>query len=347
MQFKETTRIAVLISLVFVLIIIVIFGYFYFTQSISLWLSILFIVFFGLFSFLITQRLIERYIYDRINIIYRIINDHKVAKTSKPNPKKKLKESIESVHQEVLDWSQDYEQEISHLKELEKYRKEYIGNISHELKTPLFTILGYVSTLIDGGLSDETINKKYLLRTEKNINRLINIVKELETISQLESGEIKIDKTKFNIKELIDEAFESLEMKAKKKDIRLFYSKDYDRPIYTFADRNQIQKLVTNLIENAIKYGFENTGKVKVSFFDMENEVLIEITDNGPGIIKEDLPRIFERFYRTEKARNRESGGTGLGLAIVKHILEAHKQTIYTRSTIGIGTTFGFTLEKV
>ena len=346
MQLKETTKIALRINSVFIFIIALILSYFYYLQIIPLWFFLVLLASSGLFSFLTTKLYIEKYIYNKIKIIYKIISDHKVAKTKKPENKKPLKDSIESVHQEVLDWSQGFEKEISHLKDLEKYRKEYIGNISHELKTPLFTIQGYVSTLIDGGLSDETINKKYLERSEKNINRLINIVKELETINQLESGEIKIEKTRFNIIELFDEAFESLEMKAKSREIKLYYGKTYDRPIFVFADRSQIQKLITNLIENAIKYGFKTNGKVKVSFFDMDDKTLIEVTDNGPGISKDDLLRIFERFYRTDKARNRKLGGTGLGLAIVKHILEAHKQTIYTRSTIGIGTTFGFTLEK-
>jgi len=342
---NEAARISLKISLVFISFIGIIFGYFYFLEAISLWLSVALVLLIGLVVFWLTSFFIERYIYYKIRVIYKIIDDHKVAKSNGHSALKK-KESIDTVHQEVLDWSQDYEEEISHLKELEKYRKEYIGNISHELKTPLFTILGYVSTLIDGGLSDEKINLKYLQRSEKNINRLISIVKELETINQLESGEIKIEMTKFNIKEAIDEILESLEMKADEKGMKLYYGKNYDRPIYVNADKSQIQKLLTNLIGNAIKYGHSNTGKVKMSFFDMEDQILIEVTDNGPGICKEDLPRIFERFYRTEKARDRKLGGTGLGLAIVKHILEAHKQTIYTRSTLGIGTTFGFTLEK-
>jgi two-component system phosphate regulon sensor histidine kinase PhoR len=250
------------------------------------------------------------------------------------------------VHQEVLVWSEEQDKEISELKKLEKFRKEFIGNISHELKTPLFTILGYISTLIEGGIEDASINKKYLERSEKNLNRLIAIVNELETIGQLESGELRLEMKKFNIKELTDEIIESFEMKAEKKNMKLYYSKNYDRPIYVVADKSQITKLISNLLGNAIKYGYVNTGKIKISFFDMDKNLLVEITDNGPGISSEDLPRIYERFYRTDKARSRDLGGTGLGLAIVKHIIEAHKQSIFTRSTLGIGTTFGFTLEK-
>ncbi len=333
---------SLILSVVFLLSLL----YFIMVYHIPLWLSFVFYIFFLLLSIWVIQNYIERYIYSKIKLIYKFIHDHKVKKPSSKTNKKRFPVSLESVHQEVLDWSKDYESEISQLKQLEKYRKEYIGNISHEIKTPLFTILGYVSTLSDGGLKDDSINLKYLDRTEKNINRLIRIVQELETISQLESGELQLNKTVFNIIELTNEVIESLEIKAQEKNISIFYSKSYDQAIYIFADKNHIQRLLSNLIHNAIKYGYENTGKVKISFFDMDKNILIEVTDNGPGIEKNNLPRIFERFYRTDKARSREMGGTGLGLAIVKHIVEAHQQTISARSTLGIGTTFGFTLEK-
>ncbi len=333
---------SLILSVVFLLSLL----YFIMVYHIPLWLSFVFYIFFLLLSIWVIQNYIERYIYSKIKLIYKFIHDHKVKKPSSKINKRRFPDSLESVHQEVLDWSKDYESEISQLKQLEKYRKEYIGNISHEIKTPLFTILGYVSTLSDGGLKDDSINLKYLDRTEKNINRLIRIVQELETISQLESGELQLNKTVFNIIELTNEVIESLEIKAQEKNISIFYSKSYDQAIYVFADKNHIQRLLSNLIHNAIKYGYENTGKVKISFFDMDKNTLIEVTDNGPGIEKNNLPRIFERFYRTDKARSREMGGTGLGLAIVKHIVEAHQQTISARSTLGIGTTFGFTLEK-
>ncbi len=333
---------SLILSVVFLLSLL----YFIMVYHIPLWLSFVFYIFFLLLSIWVIQNYIERYIYSKIKLIYKFIHDHKVKKPSSKINKRRFPDSLESVHQEVLDWSKDYESEISQLKQLEKYRKEYIGNISHEIKTPLFTILGYVSTLSDGGLEDDSINIKYLDRTEKNINRLIRIVQELETISQLESGELQLNKTVFNIIELTNEVIESLEIKAQEKNISIFYSKSYDQAIYIFADKNHIQRLLSNLIHNAIKYGYENTGKVKISFFDMDKNTLIEVTDNGPGIEKNNLPRIFERFYRTDKARSREMGGTGLGLAIVKHIVEAHQQTISARSTLGIGTTFGFTLEK-
>jgi len=346
MRFKESTNIAIQISLIIGGLFTFALGYFHIVYESSIMLSLGFLVITLIISYWVIQTYVERYIYSHIKVIYKLIHNHKVKKSNKHHQKKKSTDSIQSVHQEVMDWSQDFEQEISQLKQLEKYRKEYIGNISHELKTPLFAILGYVSTLVEGGLEDPNINMKYLERSEKNINRLIDIVNELETISQLESGELKLNKTRFNIKDLIDDLIESYELKSEKKGIRLYYSKQYERPLYVEADKAQIERLISNLLNNAIKYGYSNIGKVKISFFDMDKNLLIEITDNGPGINQEDLPRIYERFYRTEKARSRELGGTGLGLAIVKHIIEAHKQSIYTRSTIGIGTTFGFTLEK-
>lgn len=346
MKLKESTTIAIRASMILGFIFAAVLSYFYFFHDTYAAISILFFVLFIVISFFIIQLYIDRYIYDHIRVIYKLIHNQKVKKTKEKKSAAIHAASIESVHQEVLGWSKDYEKEISELKQLEKYRKEYIGNISHELKTPLFAMLGYISTLLDGGLEDENINIKYLERSEKNINRLISIVNELETISQLESGELKLHKERINIKELTDDIIESFEMKSEAKNMRIHYGKNYDRPIYVIADKSQITKLLSNLIGNAIKYGYANTGKIKISFFDMDKNLLIEVTDNGPGISKEDLPRIFERFYRTEKARSREMGGTGLGLAIVKHIVEAHKQSIYTRSTLGIGTTFGFTLEK-
>lgn len=346
MKLNESTIIAIRASLILGIIFASVLSFYYFLHDTSWVMSSIFFVIFLVVSFFVIQLYIERYIYDHIKVIYKLIHNHKVKKTKDERNKAQQTASLESVHQEVLGWSKDYESEISELKQLENYRKEYIGNISHELKTPLFAILGYISTLLDGGIEDENINLKYLERSEKNLNRLINIVNELETISQLESGELKLNLERFNIKDLTDDIIESFEMKADAKNMRIYYGKNYERPIYVVADKSQIERLITNLIGNAIKYGYANTGKIKISFFDMDKNLLIEVTDNGPGISKDDLPRIYERFYRTDKARSRELGGTGLGLAIVKHIVEAHKQSIYTRSTLGIGTTFGFTLEK-
>jgi two-component system, OmpR family, phosphate regulon sensor histidine kinase PhoR len=231
------------------------------------------------------------------------------------------------------------------LKKMETFRRDFLGNVSHELKTPIFNIQGYVLTLLDGGLEDKTINREYLLRTEKSIDRMITIVEDLETISKLESGAEKLKIIKFDLLQMTKDVMEFLEMKAKQKNIQISFAANYEKPVFVAADRQQINQVMINLIDNSLKYGNEN-GKTKISFFDMDENILVEITDDGIGIEKQDVPRIFERFYRTDKSRSREQGGSGLGLAIVKHIIEAHKQTINVRSAIGAGSTFAFTLKK-
>jgi two-component system phosphate regulon sensor histidine kinase PhoR len=298
----------------------------------------------GIASFVTFYLLINKFIYQKIRVIYKTIHQQKVAKSV--NRQLLTPDSIEKVNMDVQEWGADKKKEIERLQELENYRREYIGNISHELKTPIFNIQGYVLTLLDGGLEDSSINREYLLRTEKSINRMIAIVEDLETITQLESNELKLHFGKFDLVSLAQEVIDSLEMKAAKRGIQLYFSQSYDRPIFVHADRDRIAQVLTNLIDNAIKYNKKGEGRIKVSFFDMDENILTEVTDNGPGIAQTDLPRIFERFYRTDKARSREQGGTGLGLAIVKHIIEAHEQSVNVRSTLGIGTTFGFTLRK-
>jgi two-component system phosphate regulon sensor histidine kinase PhoR len=202
-----------------------------------------------------------------------------------------------------------------------------------------------VLTLLDGGIDDPSINKEYLHRTEKSINRMINIVDDLEKISLLESGQLKPEYTNFDIVALSKEVFEILEPRAKEKNTRLEFGESYEKAIYVYADHEKIRQAMTNLVDNSIKYGRKD-GKTKISFFDMDDHLLIEVTDNGVGVDQSDIPRLFERFYRTDKARSREHGGSGLGLAIVKHIIEAHDETIQVRSSPGVGTTFGFTLKK-
>ncbi len=305
----------------------------------------LFLIFTG-FTFFIIRLYTKNYIYQKIKVIYKTIHQQKRFKSKPLTFKQKQFPSIDYVQDEVLAWSQDSQEQIEELQKLERYRKEYIGNISHELKTPLFNIQGYIGTLIDGGLKDENINIKYLERSEKSVERLIRIVDELDTISSLEAGNLKLNKSRFNILDLVSEVFDFHEMKAQKKNCQFLFAKNYASPIEVYADRTQIQTLLNNLIENAIKYGASSNGKIKLSFFHMDKNILIEVTDNGAGIEKEDLNRIFERFYRTDKARTRETGGSGLGLAIVKHILNAHEQVINVRSTPGLGSTFAFTLEK-
>ncbi len=341
MRLRESTNIALKISGITSLLFLLLYILIYFGQGKdAVYIPIVGLLVVFLITFWLVRLYIEYYITDRINLIYKMIHDIKGAN------KKDKKVSVKEVREEVVEWRSNYEDRVAKLKALEKYRKEYIGDISHELKTPLFALLGYTSTLIDGGIDDATINLKYLQKSEKHINRLIDIVNELDTISQLELGQIKLNIEKFNLKTLCDEVIEGLEIKASEKNVRVFYSKKYDKPIMVSADKKQIHRLVSNLVKNAIHYGYKHTGTVKISFFDMDDKILTEFTDNGPGIAQADLSRIFERFYRTDKARSREQGGTGLGLAIVKHIAEVHHQSVFARSTVGIGSTFGFTLEK-
>jgi two-component system phosphate regulon sensor histidine kinase PhoR len=315
-------------------------------QETILWIPLL-IADSGVFllSYFIYRYILEKFIYDKIKLIYKTIHTLKSKISFKEMDLSLNKDIISKVNEEVSEWAQDRKQEIEELKKLEAYRREFLGNVSHELKTPLFNIQGYILTLLDGGLDDPTINKEYLERSGKNIERMISIVEDLEVISRFETGEMKLDVINFDIVELAKDVIELLEVKAKRKNIRLNLSREYEKPLFVRADKERIRQVLINLLDNSIKYGTEN-GKTKVSFFDMDENLLIEVTDNGIGVDTKDISRLFERFFRVDKSRSREQGGSGLGLAIVKHILEAHKQTINVRSTIGVGTTFAFTLQK-
>lgn len=255
---------------------------------------------------------------------------------------------VENISEELNAWADDNDKEISRLKEAEKFRKQYLGNVAHELKTPIFNIQGYISTLLDGGLEDELINRKYLERAEKSIDRLINIVNDLDTISKLESNMNRLKMERFDIVALTKEIAEQAEMEADRKEIRISVkgTDNLPSPFWVLADKHYIGQVFVNLIINSIRYGKEG-GQTRIRFRDMLDKILIEVEDNGSGIAKEDLPRVFERFYRTDKGRSREQGGTGLGLAIVKHIVEAHGERITVRSELGVGSTFSFTLKKV
>ncbi len=298
-------------------------------------------------SFLLIRFTLERFFYKKIKLIYKTIHNFKRPKghkTSMINVNEG--DVLERVNVEVREWAESQRQKIRDLEESASYRREFLGNISHELKTPIFNIQGYVLTLLDGGLEDPSINKKYLLRTERSIDKMITMVNDLEAISKLESGEFQPKEEVFDLIKLTREVMESLEIKAKQKHNRVSIKGTHDRPLSVRADREQIRQVITNLIDNGIKYSKEKGGKTTVDFFDMEEHILVEVNDDGIGISKEALPRLFERFYRTDKARSRKEGGTGLGLAIVKHIIHSHNQTIHVRSKEGVGTTFGFTLEK-
>jgi len=252
---------------------------------------------------------------------------------------------LTEVEEEVMDWASKKKTELEKLKSLETYRKEFIGNVYHELKTPIFNIQGYILTLAEGGLEDPEINRLYLERTEHNINRLINIVDDLEAISRLESGVLNLKIETFNIKKTIQEVFEANEIRAKKLNVKLETGKSKDGKLMVKADRRRIFQVLNNLVMNSINYGVKN-GKTTVNLRTSGDSVMVEVKDNGIGIDREDLDRIFERFYRVDKSRSRDTGGTGLGLAIVKHIIEAHGQSIQVRSVPGEGSSFIFTLEK-
>ena len=236
--------------------------------------------------------------------------------------------------------------EINILKDQENYRREFLGNISHELKTPLFTIQGYILTLVEGAMKDKKVREKYLKRAAKGVDRLISIVKDLDLITQFESGIKTVDKTDFNIYELVENVFELMEFESEKNNIKLQYENDNSTPIYVYADQERILQVLTNLVVNSIKYG-SNNGYTKVVIEDLNKEkVIIKVIDDGEGIEKKHLPRLFERFYRIDKNRSRKKGGSGLGLSIVKHIIEAHNEQIFVKSEIGEGTEFSFTLSK-
>ena len=312
---------------------------FYFVLFLIISAALLFLI-----TFLVFRFTLEKFIYSKIRLIYKTIHNIK-RKKNEVKHHRIDSQLLDEVGHEVEEWQQEKSREIEQLRQLEEYRREFIGNISHELKTPLFNIQGYVLTLLDGGLEDVSINREYLKRTEKSIDRLIRIVEDLDEIAQLESGQIQLKIIRFDIVALALEVIELLEMKARKKGIHLLCNKQVT-PVFVEGDQEKIRQVLTNLLENSIRYG-NKKGKTKISFFDMGENILTEITDDGIGIEPEELHRVFERFYRTPRGRVTFSKGKGLGLAIVKHILEAHHQTVNVRSTIGVGTTFGFTLKKV
>lgn len=255
-------------------------------------------------------------------------------------------ESIIDLYSEIEAWMGDRKYDIDRLRKLEIYRKEFLGNVSHELKTPVFNIQGYIVTLLEGAIDDKAVNREYLQRAEKSVDRMINMINDLEAITQLETGQLEIEYEKFDIVALIKDVFETEEMKATSKGIILRFKEGNEAsPVFVYADKFRIRQVITNLVTNSIKYGKEY-GETVARIYHNDNHVVVEIADNGPGISQSHLPRIFERFYRVDKGRSRAQGGTGLGLSIVKHIIEAHGQTISVTSKEGAGTAFSFTLKS-
>lgn len=342
-KFKRSYKFAIKTSLYITLVLsVVLAGFAYFTSGFIPGPFFAFIFITYLVCFFIIQYRVEHFIYKRIKKIYDNVSllDSTTLKPSQ------VTTDMATLTREVEKFTKDKKLEIDTLKVREAYRKEFMGNVSHELKTPLFTVQGYILTLLDGAMKDKAVRKKYLQRASKGVERLIYIVRDLDMITKLEAGDLHLEEEDFNIVELVQGSFDLLEMKAAKKNITLTFDIDYDEPIWVNADRDRIQQVLTNLIVNSIKYGKED-GTTEVSIENLiKNKVIVRVTDNGEGIEKENLPRVFERFYRVDKSGSRKEGGSGLGLSIVKHIIEAHDEKIYVESVFGVGSEFSFTLEK-
>jgi len=308
----------------------------------ALWLTIIAVTVIFIISFIVLQYRVERFIYRGVKKIYDDVS--LLESTSFQN--QPVTTNMQTLTEEIEKFAKNKKVEIETLKIREVYRKEFLGNISHELKTPLFTVQGYILTLLDGAMEDKHIRKKYLTRASKGVERLIYIVRDLDMITRLEAGDLNLELESFDIIEVIQGVFDMMEMKAHKKDITLTFDTVYKNPIMVYADRERIQQVVSNLVVNAIKYS-KVSSTTEVSIEDLvKNKVIVRVTDNGEGIEKQNIPRLFERFYRVDKSGNRKEGGSGLGLAIVKHIIEAHKEKIYVESVYGVGSEFSFTLEK-
>ena len=331
---KLNTPISISLFLSITILLFVFLGFYLSNYFDFIWISLILLL---PLTIAMIYFVVKKFFHERIRLVYK--NIYKFKGTSRLNEL-----DIENVEKEVEDWANQTAEQLEKMKKDEDYRREFIGNVSHELKTPIFNIQGYIQTLIDGGIDDNEVNMKYLKRTNKSVDRMINIVEDLEVISKLETDQEELLIDKFDISRTANEVIEQLEMKANDSNISLKIINEATTS-NVLGDRDKIQQVLMNLVSNSIKYGKEN-GETKIRFFDMADNIMIEVADNGIGIDEDSLPRLFERFYRVDKNRSRDIGGTGLGLAIVKHIIEAHKQTINVRSTKDVGSTFSFILEK-
>ena len=342
-KFKKSYKFAIKTSLyitIFTTLLTSVFLFGFYKVNL-LYLIVFFLVTY-LFSFIVIQYRVERFIYKRVKKIY----DDLTLLESTSITKGTITTDMQTLTEEIDRFARDKKIEIESLKVREQYRREFLGNVSHELKTPLFTVQGYILTLLDGAMDDENLREKYLERASKGIERLGYIVKDLDMITKLEVGDLSLNIEVFDIVELIKSVFEMFEMKAAKKKITLTFDRDYPNPIFVKADKERIQQVLANLIVNSIKYGQEK-GTTELSVENLiKNKVIVRVTDNGEGIEKKHLSRLFERFYRVDKSGSRKEGGSGLGLSIVKHIIEAHNERIYVESDFGVGSEFSFTLEK-
>jgi two-component system, OmpR family, phosphate regulon sensor histidine kinase PhoR len=342
-NFKKTYKFAwFTATLITIFLTLSLSVFFYFHGTINYWFLAPFFVACYVFSFFIIQYRVEKFIYKRIKKIY----DDVTLLDATTFHRQQITTDMETLTREVQRFAENKKLEIETLKIREHYRKEFMGNVSHELKTPLFTVQGYILTLLDGAMKDKAVRKKYLQRANKGVERLIYIVKDLDLITKLEVGDLILNQEEFNIVETVQNAFDLLEMKASRKNITLEFDKVYEQSILVKADRERIQQILTNLIDNSIKYG-KVDGTTEIGIEDLvQNKVIIRVTDNGEGIEEDKISRLFERFFRVDKSGSREEGGSGLGLAIVKHLVEAHNEKIYVESQFGVGSEFSFTLER-
>ncbi|MDR1861377.1 MAG: GHKL domain-containing protein [Bacteroidales bacterium] len=338
MRTYSTTKLA-LIAAVPIVVLSAVAGILPYYIRVPLWIYIGMAFLSAAVTYILLLLFLRTYLNAKIEPIYKIINTNKDTSTDNVR-------SIAEVDADVQKWMRDKDAEIARLKEMERYRKEFVGDVSHELKTPIFNVQGYIETLQDGAIDDLKVRDLYLKRAANGIERMINIVTDLDAITRLESGEVKLLKESFDIVKLVRDVLDQSEQQAANAGITLKMSRQ-PRRMLAYADRKRITEVLENLVSNAIKYGKKNRdGYVQVAFHDMNDVVAVEIKDNGTGISESDLPRVFERFFRAERSRSREQGGTGLGLSIVKHIIEAHRQQINVKSEINSGTIFTFTLEK-
>ena len=308
--------------------------------SISVESVLISFIIFGL-SFLILQLRVRKLFFERIRQIYEDL-EFETDSLIKTSP---IDSDMNSFSRDLEEFVKLKRTEIETLKKEGIYRKEFVGNVAHELKTPLFSVQGYISNLLDGAMHDKELLKKYLKRAEKSVDRLTFIIKDLDLITQLESSTLKLKVTSFDILKLTEEIIEDLEISASKRNIKIIFNKNYDKQILVEADKNRIEQVITNLVTNSINYGSEK-GTTEISFESNVEKIIVKVNDNGEGISEENMPRLFQRFFRVDVSRSRSQGGSGLGLAIVKHIIDAHNENIYVQSTVGVGSEFSFTLKK-
>ncbi len=343
MKFKKTYSFAFISALYLTILAVVIalVSYFFF-EKFGIAITIVSVVLLFVVFFFVIQYRVEYFIYRRVRKIYDDVSLLEIEDLQRQS----VTTDMETLSKSVQKFAEGKRIEIQNLTERDSFRRDFLGNVAHELKTPLFTVQGYLLTLIEGALYDKDILEKYLDRANKGVERLVAIVKDLDMIAKLETDGLKMNMQPFNILELVQNVFDLFEMRAKKRNITLVFDRIYEFPIFVTGDVERIEQVLINLVVNSIKYG-KIGGITTVGVDDYnENKFIIKVSDNGEGVKQEHLSRLFERFYRVDQSRSRDQGGSGLGLSIVKHIIEAHNENILLKSTYGDGSEFSFTLEK-